>query len=510
MAAVVSLLCAAQHCEPWCDNPCHELKGDHHYECGGCTKGTARCHTGAKGFVHSSKVRTAAVDAHGSVDTSEGRAPAEGLVERNWGCLSVASLLRTRGYEVGDLLKAHAAESGVGYLGPCMRCWTSDESEELHHRGLPAVLEDIQTVRSLCTIAIGLPAEVSDEGPVRDEVPPPASVAELEGSIGLIGLGHCAARIRALSPAQLADASARLRKARPCALEDPTAAHASGVLLVRGALSAAARDSAVAPFNRHRAAANGTAARLRASPFLGRTSWRGSHVADVQVAAAALDALLVQWDRAGLMPPPQSALARRAAALPSPPRIVDFEYLELEAAKVRRGCPSKEWHLCVSLWHQDASVDGVDIYRIWVLLNRSEAVDAADLVALGLNASTPAREHSNIAVAPLDRVDALCAIADQLSAAEGGIRALSPQGAAAHLVAARTSLLDAGAADAEAERLAQVEVFARRRDQQALDAARCDVIADPGDLLLLRPKVFHRTQDALVDRVAMIAEADWR
>ena len=76
--------------------------------------------------------------------------------------------------------------------------------------------------------------------------------------------------------------------------------------------------------------------------------------------------------------------------------------------------------------------------------------------------------------------------------------------------ASRTALLDAGAADAEAERLAQLEMLARRRDQQTLDAARCDVIADPGDVLLLHPETFHRTQDALVDRVAMIAEADWR
>ena len=51
------------------------------------------------------------------------------------------------------------------------------------------------------------------------------------------------------------------------------------------------------------------------------------------------------------------------------------------------------------------------------------------------------------------------------------------------------------------------EAFARRSDACALEAASCVVASDPGDLLLLFPGVFHRTQDVGGHRVAIIAEA---
>ena len=41
----------------------------------------------------------------------------------------------------------------------------------------------------------------------------------------------------------------------------------------------------------------------------------------------------------------------------------------------------------------------------------------------------------------------------------------------------------------------------------ALEVASCVVHADVGDVLLLHPDVFHRTQDMAVSRLALLAEA---
>ena len=51
------------------------------------------------------------------------------------------------------------------------------------------------------------------------------------------------------------------------------------------------------------------------------------------------------------------------------------------------------------------------------------------------------------------------------------------------------------------------EVFAQERDDLALEAAGCVVHAAPGDVLLLGPDVFHRTQDVAASRVALLVEA---
>ena len=47
----------------------------------------------------------------------------------------------------------------------------------------------------------------------------------------------------------------------------------------------------------------------------------------------------------------------------------------------------------------------------------------------------------------------------------------------------------------------------RERDDLALEVASCVVHADVGDVLLLHPDVFHRTQDMAVSRLALLAEA---
>ena len=47
----------------------------------------------------------------------------------------------------------------------------------------------------------------------------------------------------------------------------------------------------------------------------------------------------------------------------------------------------------------------------------------------------------------------------------------------------------------------------RNRDHRALEAAGCVVRANPGDAVLLFPDLFHRTQDLLVWRLALLVEA---
>ena len=202
-----------------------------------------------------------------------------------------------------------------------------------------------------------------------------------------------------------------------------------------------------------------------------------------------------------------------------PPRVVDAEFISLDAATQARVCPNAAWHLCVSIWHRDASADGVGRYKQWALLSRQgHPIEQTTLASLHLDAATTAREHSNIVVAPLDRVAALCEFAlrlneyrlesDTVSAAP-----VSPLPPSAHQT--RVDAQGALFADADAsgtymadEELARLEFISRIRDRDAFDAASCSVIADPGDVLLLHPLVYHRTQDALVDRVALITESE--
>ena len=51
------------------------------------------------------------------------------------------------------------------------------------------------------------------------------------------------------------------------------------------------------------------------------------------------------------------------------------------------------------------------------------------------------------------------------------------------------------------------EVFSSERDDLALEAASCLVTADVGDVLLIGPDVFHRTQNMAVSRLALLVEA---
>lgn len=378
-----------------------------------------------------------------------------------------------------------------------MGCQASDSSEEDQHAGDYDVLESLQTIRTQCALITGLAADVaslervplSSTSELVEEQPPAAHL--LAGSSGIAGpveAGHCFARMRGFVPSVLKEAATKLA-AIPCDLEDVDQARRSGVLLVRGALSEDTLRSAVALYQKELTNATGT---VRAAPFLGRTSWRGIGLSEP--ARSTLNSLLSEWSRLGLLPP-ISAPARALGI----PRVSDQEYMALDAAKQAAECPYAAWHLCISIWHRDGS-ESSGVYKQWALLSRREdlAVDPAVLESLGVDAASSAREHSNIVVAPLDRVEALC----ELAAGLNRTMAPPPRGQSAP----SGSGLEKGDESVDADGAERLEAVSRSRDRAALEAASCAVTADPGDVLLLHPAVFHRTQDALVDRVALIAE----
>ena len=135
-------------------------------------------------------------------------------------------------------------------------------------------------------------------------------------------------------------------------------------------------------------------------------------------------------------------------------------------------------------WHVDGGIRG---YKIWVPLSKEHG----------------ARNRTNIVVAPMNHAQQLCEIADKLEAS------------VAHTATATVHVGAKGewqmASDSDGERgwkfESSSELIARARDRRALEAIGCTIPADPGDLLLFFPGIYHRTQDLSHARVAIIAEA---
>ena len=128
--------------------------------------------------------------------------------------------------------------------------------------------------------------------------------------------------------------------------------------------------------------------------------WRHATCARAQAAQLELDALLAAWRQQGLLVPQRSphdasgdanparerfvGTAETSGPIPSP-RVVDLEYLTIDAALQARSCLHANWHLCASIWHQDAMIDRVGRYKIWTLLSRQERIEGALFTSLGLD-----------------------------------------------------------------------------------------------------------------------------
>ena len=164
--------------------------------------------------------------------------------------------------------------------------------------------------------------------------------------------------------------------------------------------------------------------------------------------------------------------------------------------------------------------------------------EGTDLEKTGIDPSEEGGLHSNILVATHDNLRALCDLAVGLNAtmtaagapADGAEGRGGSDGAHAaatdqahdeawrHLgVAVRGGLQSASEQEGQCtferpgqiggELAHEVEQFGRERDNMALEVASCAVHAAPGDVLLIHPDVFHRTQDVAASRVALLVEA---
>ena len=140
---------------------------------------------------------------------------------------------------------------------------------------------------------------------------------------------------------------------------------------------------------------------------------------------------------------------------------------------------------CGCDWHVDGGIKG---YKMWVPLRKLR------------------RNHTNILVAPMDRSQQLCEIAGRLHAAERATG--SAQSLEANDVSHGTWQMTSDSDGSRGWRFeSEGELTARDRDRRALEAVGCTIYAEPGDLLLFFPGIYHRTQDVEDHRVSIIAEA---
>jgi len=129
---------------------------------------------------------------------------------------------------------------------------------------------------------------------------------------------------------------------------------------------------------------------------------------------------------------------------------------------------------------------------------------AGSLDKFGIFPNTPARLHSNILLAPLDNVQALCDLTRSMNASFTGKRTRErlPRRGEVEKQQVTDAMGGNGIKD-----VSTGETFSRKKDDEFLEAASCLVTPDSGDGVLIFPDVFHRTQDIAVTRLAFIAEA---
>ena len=154
---------------------------------------------------------------------------------------------------------------------------------------------------------------------------------------------------------------------------------------------------------------------------------------------------------------------------------------------------------CGCDWHCDGGMRG---YKLWAPLRKHGAV-----------------EQTNVVVVPFDAAHELCEVAERLRAEEAKRQEEEEANAVAKGGERRAV---AAAADPPKPIWVQYSDSkggsgwklespdyntAKNRDSLALEAVGCPMHMAVGDVLLFFPGVFHRTQDALNHRVALIAEA---
>lgn len=185
-----------------------------------------------------------------------------------------------------------------------------------------------------------------------------------------------------------------------------------------------------------------------------------------------------------------------------PVQMAGIEFLELDPEQQYRTCMKPDWMDCGCEWHVDGGHRG---YKVWALLHKG----APHPKVPAEYAAAPARDNANVAVAPMDHVQQICEIAINLNASLGEAHAEElareiPKAGSTQTV--RSSDAAGSALSGEIQEQLQ-ETYARTKDQKVLNEASCVLDADPGDIFLFYPELFHRTQDIGMPRLAFIADA---
>ena len=405
-------------------------------------------------------------------------------------------------------------------------------------------------------------AEAAGAEPLLEPLGPMAAAeapredAELEG---LVGSAHCFGGLRQLPIPVFGAALQAMRASKRCdGLDDVGSARARGLLVRRGLVAPAARETSLKylaalvanlsvaseeaktrQVKRYAAAipsalpfgavlgipalCDGNSYLWTAGTFVryhGRLNYRGDQMNSPRDIHAvnpelldALDAQLREWAARGVLLPlpyrrPPGAPLTAAAPRPAPPdSIREIEHVVLDPAQ--HDCPQNHSSLtpCGCDWHVDGGMRG---YKVWSVLEK--------------RGGGALRNHTSLVAVTSSNAALMCKLTAQLEASVSAGELLEPTDAedlrmleeaaaqrAGEHAGERGPLwhltTDSDGSKAGWQQQDPAEVYARVRDKLALEASSCVLELEPGDGALLFPGTFHRTQDLEQYRVALIAEA---
>lgn len=182
------------------------------------------------------------------------------------------------------------------------------------------------------------------------------------------------------------------------------------------------------------------------------------------------------------------------------------QFVSVDPAMARRnGCPECETAACQAErcrpyldWHVDGEHSpGQPLHKLWVLLSKGHAELASAEAATASssdtdkerahsNSSSSATHHANIVVAPSTGLDLL---------GRGALRALEGRVELQHGTG--------GAPDQSRDERDGIAVNPELRDS-LLERVGCALRVEPGDAVFFEADVYHRTQDLLAERVALL------
>ncbi|KAL1530531.1 hypothetical protein AB1Y20_001432 [Prymnesium parvum] len=324
---------------------------------------------------------------------------------------------------------------------------------------------------------------------------------------------HCLSQLRALPKAVRQEAFEQFTAMKTCDFTNEAAARARGVLHVQGGVGREALEEAEAHFEKIQEKHPDLASSIRIWKFHGRYTIHGGLESPLEMRKNTpnlfrdLAGLLSTLDGKDLLP----AVWKRSGGEPTSEllgasvRLYGTEFLRIDKEEQERTCTFTDmsWAACGCQWHIDG---GHRSYKLWGLLRKADVVDELAFARGSLDQNSSPADHSNIMVAPFDHLQTLCDLALELNSTFSGDRL------AELAKLPRVNDVDIrGVTDASGDNgvreLRRVNTMASDLDQEVLEYASCQIRAQRGDVVLLFPDLFHRTQNMAVDRLAFIAEA---